>query len=594
MSAVQRRSSRCGAKVRRALSALVIASLLLILAAFGFLGFAEERESRLIDVGIYYGKMSPDWTNLSGDDPFWLFITPEKAGKIGNTDAVGRDGRRFARLVLTERSGDAARELGLYPSCDYYVALEQFDLGALAVHSGIYDVAQLESRMEYYRNSEAYAGINIAWCYDGGLSIVAAGFSSYDEALAFASSSGGTLGSIYEMFTAKSLTSGDVLAIVSASNRDASIYTNMSLMSCSSAKKAYHYRGGFRYTLASAGYFSLVNRVDMEDYLLGVVPVEMSSSYPIEALKSQAIAARNYAAYPSGKYERFGFDLDDSVDSQAYYGYDYEAQSATEAVQATAGEYMLCDGELIQMFFSASSGGYTDAAKNIWGSEELPYLKAKPDPYSLGYRWTYTLTREFLAEVVAEMGEVIGEPQGIEILERTPSGRVQQMRIIGADASFLVSGERFKSVVNMKDFRSTLFSFDEKNAETIFEDFSEKNDVGGGVSSGVNGSADDKDFGKDKKIIKLSDITGAMLSPNPPNIKRDQEQSSAGVETAYALRLGAPERASFDSGGIVVYGHGYGHGIGLSQLGAVKMAELGRTYTEILEFYYTKITGVRK
>ncbi len=572
-------SCKClGGIGRSALFVWQLIAVFVLAALFGVPSFAEVR---LLDVGVYYGRMSPEWTELSADDAFYMLISPHASDKIGKTEAVGRDGERSAKFMLSELAGNPVFSVRLIPNCGYYVVLERFDLNAFGVRAdGSYDVSVMESRLAAYRNS----GLAAVWCYDYSPAIVVPGFESYDAALAFVNEHGGSPESGDSLFTVQSRVSGEIVAIMSASNKDAAVCTSVSKMACSSAQDVHGYRGGFRYTLGSAGYFSLVNRVAVEDYLLGVVPVEMSSSYPIEALKAQAVAARNYAAYPSGKFAKYGFDLDDSVASQAYYGYDFEKQSATEAVQATAGEYMLYDGELIQMFFAASSGGYTDSVSNVWGGKDLPYLSAKPDPYSVGYRWKYVLTPDFMSEVVAELGEYIGEPSGIEILERTESGRVKRMRLIGTAGSFFVSGERFKDVVNMKAFKSTLFSFDSANSETIFAD----------APVPKSGGTDEK------PIVKLSEISGIMVSSDPPNLSRsgsvqtDNENVQTNLAENYTLRLTAPESAYFNTGEIAVYGHGYGHGIGLSQLGAVKMAELGKTYTEILEFYYTKVESVKK
>jgi stage II sporulation protein D len=123
----------------------------------------------------------------------------------------------------------------------------------------------------------------------------------------------------------------------------------------------------------------VVNTVGLEAYLLGVVPGEVPRTWPVEALKAQAVAARSYAVAtrkPNGP-----FDVYADVRSQVYGGIDYEAAETTAAVQATAGQVLLYEGKVATTYFFSTSGGKTVDISEAWGAPPVPYLVSVEDPY---------------------------------------------------------------------------------------------------------------------------------------------------------------------------------------------------------------------
>lgn len=125
---------------------------------------------------------------------------------------------------------------------------------------------------------------------------------------------------------------------------------------------------------------TLINIINIEQYLYGVVPAEIEADAPLEAVKAQAVAARTYTYRNLNRYSNWGFDLTDTVSSQVYNGYDSERQSANRAVDETKGKKMLYNGNLAHVYYFASSGGMTANVKEVWGSE-IPYLVSVEDPY---------------------------------------------------------------------------------------------------------------------------------------------------------------------------------------------------------------------
>ncbi|TDT52008.1 SpoIID/LytB domain-containing protein [Fonticella tunisiensis] len=151
--------------------------------------------------------------------------------------------------------------------------------------------------------------------------------------------------------------------------------------------KEYSYKGSMVFR-DNGGKILPVNIISIEEYLKGVVPFEMSNSYPLEALKAQAVAARNYALSNLGKHEKDGYDLDDTTHCQVYRGYNPYYKNAIKAVEDTRGRVLLYNNKPISAYFSASNGGYTEACENVW-LQRIPYLKAKPDIYDNddNYNW---------------------------------------------------------------------------------------------------------------------------------------------------------------------------------------------------------------
>ena len=119
------------------------------------------------------------------------------------------------------------------------------------------------------------------------------------------------------------------------------------------------------------GKLTVVNDVELEDYLKGVVPSEMPSSWEFEALKAQAIAARSYALANLGKQAKYGYDLKDNTEDQAYGGASKETNRTTKAVEDTTGLVLTYDMKIIPAYYSASAGGMTNT--NAWGAN-VPYL----------------------------------------------------------------------------------------------------------------------------------------------------------------------------------------------------------------------------
>ncbi len=138
-----------------------------------------------------------------------------------------------------------------------------------------------------------------------------------------------------------------------------------------------NYRGIFLLKNTASG-LSLINILNLEDYLKGVVPLELSPDTfnALEALKAQAVAARTYALKNRGRYRHLGFDLTDTQSSQVYGGLSAERPLSNQAVEETIGEVITYKGQLIDALYTSTCGGMTEDAENVFSGQPVPYLKS--------------------------------------------------------------------------------------------------------------------------------------------------------------------------------------------------------------------------
>lgn len=297
----------------------------------------------------------------------------------------------------------------------------------------------------------------------------------------------------------------------------------------------------------SRGYtITVVNQLNMEEYLYAVVPSEISSSWPRASLEAQAVAARTYAFANLGGFAGRGFDLLATVASQVYNGVGAETAAARAAVDATCGRILTYNGKAIAAFFHGNSGGFTGSSADLWNLD-LPYLRPQADPllpatiassrmepsdlwnwllsrpltyssqpkYSAlsSYRWSFWISRVQLEKRLRQ-GEKLGRIRSLSTAGRGDNGMVKQVLITGENGSYRLKGDQIRSALG--GLRSNLFVVEPK-------------------------------IGKD----------------------------------------GLPEYFIFS-------GAGWGHGIGMDQSGAAGMAAAGYSSADILKHYYPGTQLIKK
>jgi SpoIID/LytB domain protein len=216
-----------------------------------------------------------------------------------------------------------------------------------------------------------------------------------------------------------------------------------------------HYYTGTTLGLAPTGAYvrvlvgSKVQRVPLERYVRGVVSAEMPSSWPPAALEAQAVASRTYALTAHSGGSRF--DVYSDTRSQVYRGVAAETAQTNAAVTATAGQIVTYRGEPAITYFSASSGGTTENAENVFlGSAPEPWLQGVPDPLDSGPSHDWTLTMSFAAAAARLKGLVKGTFRGIEVLKRGVSPRIVAAEVLGTGGPTPVSGPEVASRLGLE------------------------------------------------------------------------------------------------------------------------------------------------
>jgi stage II sporulation protein D len=270
------------------------------------------------------------------------------------------------------------------------------------------------------------------------------------------------------------------------------------------------YEGSFQ-VLKSGAKFLVVNQLDIDDYLEGVVKNEMSPKWPIEALKSQTVLARTYAAQKIQKPRTEFYDLAATVDDQVYGGMSDLDPAIDQAIKDTSGEVLFFESCLAEVFYHSCCGGQTEAAEYVWAGVGKPYLKSVKCDFCQecpAYFWRFPETGAMSGTLLAaELGYEGEDIEYMNVSEQSPSGHALKVKVKfkGGHATEIAGGD-FRLRLGRGGVRSTLF-----------------------------------------KIQK-------------------------------------------EPGGFVIFGSGSGHGVGLCQWGAKGMAEQGKNYREILDFYFPGTT----
>ncbi len=220
------------------------------------------------------------------------------------------------------------------------------------------------------------------------------------------------------------------------------------------------YRGVVELRRTAAGRLTVINELDLEEYLYGVLKNEVDPQWPAEALKAQAVASRTWALYSLNRFALEGYDVRATTESQVYNGVTAEDPRTTAAVDATRGEIMTYQGRPIFAAYHSDSGGSTESSELVWGGTSYPYLKGVADPYSVGaprHEWTVRMDLATFENRVRRSGRMIANVTGIEVAEATPSGRAALLRVSGAHGVLLLKGAELRAVLGA-DLRSTLFT----------------------------------------------------------------------------------------------------------------------------------------
>lgn len=220
------------------------------------------------------------------------------------------------------------------------------------------------------------------------------------------------------------------------------------------------YRGSIVLEKNSRDRFTVINQVDLEEYLYGVMLPEISPNWPEETLKAQAVISRTYILRNLNKHSAQGFSLCDSVHCQVYRGLAGEDPRTNKAVDTTRGEILVYNDEPIDAFFHSTCGGYTEKPSNVWGSPSDPeYLQGvkcnfcEDDPR---YYWEHTLNKNKIASVLRKKGYPIEKVKKIEVYKKGNGGRISKLEITdGRGKKHILLANQFRIFFNPENQRST-------------------------------------------------------------------------------------------------------------------------------------------
>lgn len=347
--------------------------------------------------------------------------------------------------------------------------------------------------------------------------------------------------------------------------------------------KGYRYAGGFEYPRVTGGSLYVINVVSLDDYVKGVLPYEMGTGWPMAALQAQAVCARTYASMTSKHLSAYGFDVCNTTDCQVYNGLNAAASDTDAAVDSTSGQRLWYNGELAEAVYHSSDGGATENAENVWGTS-VAYLMGKLDPYEASisipnYSYTVTYTPGELTWVLQNSGYSIGTVKNAYVSQRTALGNVYKVTFVDTTGKTLtVKGEACRMA-----FYSTTYG---KNVKSLrFAINGDTSGMGGAGGYYINSAA-----------TAVPSLSGAYTISGGGTV------AAYGGDSPYVITSSGTARLDASSGGasgganpsasdsFVITGTGNGHNVGLSQYGAKAMAEQGRSYQDILNFYYTGIT----
>ncbi len=366
------------------------------------------------------------------------------------------------------------------------------------------------------------------------------------------------------------------------------------------------YRGTLTIIQSSRG-FTVVNELDLESYLRGILKIEMNPEWPPEALKAQAVLARTFAMKNMGRFAAKGYDLDATENSQVYRGVNAEDPRTDAAVSSTVGQVLTYNGQTASIYYHSDSGGSTADVSHVWGGN-VPYLTCRQEavaynsPYS---NWTLTLTPAQVGAALSKMNVNVGSVRGVQVILKDASGRAIQLRVQGDRGTADVRAHAFRMAVGSSVLRSTYFDIASGGAAIA--------PAATPVASAPTPAATSVPYtaeysSKADPLVELTkngvftkdEMMDMLMNPERRDeyLKKGLARLSGGAIPSTSTTPQRPAQrppstpaSTASAGGFTFVGKGWGHGVGLSQWGAKAMADGGASCEAILNHYFpgTKI-----
>lgn len=332
--------------------------------------------------------------------------------------------------------------------------------------------------------------------------------------------------------------------------------------------KGFTYYGGFEYNRINGGDLTVINVIGLHDYIKGVIPYEMSASWPAEALKAQAMCAKSYAISNINRHRTYKFDVCNTTDCQVYMGTKNSTEATDHAVDCTYGKYITYNGENITPFYHSSNGGSTENSENVW-SISLPYLRAVKDDFedldsAINGVWQSKLDLDQITETLKNKGYNVGTITDVYVKQYTDAGNVYSIAFVDKNKKeYVFEKEAARTILNSSN---KIYAYSMRYR--ITGAYSLALESGNGTVVDNYSLSDAFVIGSNSTVKALSSTGGGTLAII----------SSEGITT--------PSSHGSD---LYIRGSGWGHNVGMSQWGARGMAEQGYSYEQILKYYYTGV-----
>lgn len=306
------------------------------------------------------------------------------------------------------------------------------------------------------------------------------------------------------------------------------------------------YLGAMEFRVEDGQWVRPVNQLPLEDYLKGVVPMEVFPSWGLETLKAQSLAARTYAVTHMKK------EMDDTIGFQVYGGYTW-FPNTTRAVVETQGEVITYKNRLIEALYCASNGGITESNAHVWGGDPIRYYPIKPDPYDPIHPWDF-----HVHQTQIDLNAIPWDfPAGWEGIEEQDKGVTASM----------------KKWLYRKGYVGDLKILGIPHFEMLEIRTSSQRAVKGSI---------EVEF-----LERLLDGTILFHKESLVDVPLSHIRPMIGGHLFKSYLI---DSLTLNNGIYTMKGKGYGHGVGMSQWGAHSMGQQGKSYQDIVQFYFPGTT----
>ena len=231
------------------------------------------------------------------------------------------------------------------------------------------------------------------------------------------------------------------------------------------------YRGSVEILRDDKGGLLVINELNVEEYLKGVLNEEISAKWHPESIKAQAVVARTYALYQKENRKDNPFHMEATTTDQVYGGVRREDERTNKAAKDTQGIVLTYEGKLAKVFYHSISGGITEDVTDVWGGEGNNYLKSIKcdfDKDAPNYQWETEIDAVDLEMLLSRNGIKVDGILSIEPVSFTSSGRVSELQIRHKNGIEKISGVNFRKIIGYETIRSTLFRIKEGEGSFIF------------------------------------------------------------------------------------------------------------------------------